>query len=412
MITNKKIYYFTSICIIFCLISSLRILAQTRADNNSIEFDRIKKDMLKSDYINVSLIVASPGKEVYSAAGHAALRMECSSKKIDYCYEFDTDVSISEMIDYMNGDMNASLYRQFTTSYIKRYKEQGRAITGIKLNLTPIQKATLWGSLDKEADSYRKHGFDFMTNNCSSVARMFVVGALGDDIIKYNQVDSRLSGTYRETIPYVFERSPWAQLFWNIMMGTEFDSNPGFESLLFPQALLNEWSKATIISENGNERKMVLEKYTLSDLNSARFSFTPFLLFVIMIIISVAISLLEFKIGYNFISRVWDVILMFIETSVGLFLSYLLIFSHQVATSWNWLIIVFSPLPLFVWTLLRNSKLLWKVYLLFSVVLTFYILLTCLIPQMQYGFLSLLLIVFDVRTLYNLYITNKSSHFY
>lgn len=277
------------------MVSTLGLFAQTRIDRDSIEYDRIKNDMLKSDYINVSLLVASPGEELYSAADHAALRMECPSKKIDYCYEFDTDVSISEMIDYMNGDMTASLYRLFTSSYIKRYKAQGRAITGIKLNLTPVQKVTLWESLDKEADSNNKLGFDFMTNNCSSVARMFIVDALGSEVIKYNQVDSRISGTYREVIPYVFESSPWAQLFWNVMMGTGVDKKTCFESLLFPKALLDEWSKATIISENGEERRMVLEKYTLSDLGTTRFLFTPFLLFVIMITFSVAISILGFK---------------------------------------------------------------------------------------------------------------------
>ena len=396
-----------AVIIILVIVSSLSLLAQARTEPDSCELSRIQNDMLKPDYISVSLIVASPGKELYSAAGHAALRMECPSKRIDYCYEFDTDVSISEMVDYINGDMKASLYRHFTSSYSKRYKEQNRAVRGIKLNLTPEQKVKLWSILDSESDSGNKHPFDFMTNNCSSVARMSVVAALRGDVISYKQVDSRVSGSYRETIPYVFETSVWAQLFWNIMMGTGFDNEPDFESLLFPNALLQHWSKATIKSESGEERKMVLEEYALVDCESANVSFSPLHLFIILIILSVIVSIMDFKIGYNVLSRVLDVTFMIIETIVGLFLSYLLLFSQQEATSWNWLIIVFSPVPLIIWACLQKKKMKWKAYLLFSVVLTCYILLTPMIPQMQYGYLCLFLIAVDIRTLANLFLEKK-----
>ena len=380
-------------------------------DEDSIE--KIRREMLSMDYINVSVIIAAPGHELYSAAGHAALRMECPSKQVDYCYEFDTEVNINEMIDYVNGDMKASLHRLYTSSFIKRYKEQNRGIRGIQLNLNPKQKSYLWSILDKEADSGNKHNFDFMSNNCSSVVRMFVESAIDEDIIQYGNVDGRLTGTFRETIPYVFESSEWAQLFWNIMMGTGFDNNPGFKKLLFPSALLKEWSKASIVTKDGEKKNLVIKEYSLLEDKSTKSIFSPLLLFSVFLFLSAIISFFDFKIGYSIVSKVYDSILMIIETLVGLFISYLLIFSHQIATSWNWLIVVFSLMPLIIWTCLHKSKFIWKVYLLFSFVLTFYILLTPLIPQMQYGYLYLLLIAIDMRTLTNMFITKHNSfHFF
>lgn len=400
-----------SLLITILLSLSLTLHANVET-NDSVNYDRVLKDMLLNDYINVSLIVAAPGHELYSAAGHAALRMECPSKDIDYCYEFDTEVNLGEMMDYVNGNMKASLHRLYTSTYIKRYKEQNRGIRGILLNLDPDQKAYLWSILDKEADSGNKHDFDFMSNNCSSVVRMFVESAIDEDRIQCGNVDSRLTGTFRKTIPYVFESSEWAQLFWNIMMGTGFDKNPGFEHLLFPSALQNEWGKAFIVTKDGERKNLVIKDYSLLENKSTKSIFSPLLLFSVFIFLSAIISCFDFKIGYSIVSKIFDSILMIIETLVGLFLSYLLIFSHQMATSWNWLIVVFSPMPLIIWTSLHKSKLIWKAYMLFSIVLTFYILLTPLIPQMQYGYLYLFLIAVDLRTLTNMFITKyNSSHF-
>lgn len=376
-------------------------------DDDSIE--RIRNEMLSMDYINVSLIVAAPGKELYSAAGHAALRMECPTKQVDYCYEFDTEVNLDEMMDYVNGNMKASLHRLYTSTYIKRYKEHNRGIRGIQLNLNPEQKSYLWSVLDKEADSGNKHDFDFMYNNCSSVVRMFVESAIDEDRIQYGNVDSRLTGTFRETIPYVFESSEWAQLFWNIMMGTGFDNNPGFESLLFPSALLNEWSKAFIVTKDGEGKNLVIKEYSLLEDKSTKSIFSPLLLFSAFIFLSVIISCFDFKIGYCIVSKIFDSILMIIETLVGLFLSYLLMFSNQMATSWNWLIVIFSPMPLFIWTCLHKNKLMQKAYFLFSIVLTCYVLLTPLIPQMRYGYLYLFVIAMNIRTLTNMFIVKTQN---
>jgi len=398
--------------VITILSSSLNLYSQTKIERDSVNYDDIQKDMLRSEYINVSLIVAAPGHELYSAAGHAALRMECPSKQVDYCYEFDTEVNLGEMMDYVNGNMKATLHRLYTSTYIKRYKEQNRGIRGIQLNLNPEQKSYLWSILDKEADSGNKHDFDFMSNNCSSVVRMFIESTIGEDRIQYGNIDNRLTGTFRETIPYVFESSEWAQLFWNIMMGTGFDDNPGFESLLFPSALLDEWSKASVVTKDGEEKNLVIKEYSLLEDKSTKSFFSPLLLFSALLFLSVIISCFDFKIGYSSVSKVFDSILMIIETLVGLFLSYMLVFSHQMATSWNWLIVVFSPMPLIFWTCLHKSKQIWKAYLLFSIVLTFYILLTPLIPQMQYGYLYLFVIAMNIRTLTNMFITKHNSfHF-
>ena len=122
------------------------------------------------------------------------------------------------------------------------------------------------------------------------------------------------------------------------------------------------------------------------------------MVFAVLLLISVTASLIEKRHGYNPISRIVDILLMTIETALGCIIMYLLLFSHQVATSWNWLIIVFSPFPLIAWMLWRRRPRFYNVYLLFTAVLLIYCLGTPLIPQMQYASMPLLLLSFAVRT--------------
>lgn len=407
----KTIYLILSraFIVITILSSPLNLYSQTKEERDSANYDDIQKEMLRPEYINVSLIVAAPGHELYSAAGHAALRLECPSKQVDYCYEFDTDVNLGEMLDYVNGNMKASLHRLYTSSFIKRYKENNRGITGILLNLTPKQKTYLWSILDKESDSESKHDFNFMGNNCSSVARIFIEYALEEEIIRYENVDNRLTGTFRETIPYVFEASPWAQFFWNIMMGTGFDDRPNFYSNLFPRALLDEWLKAVIVSKDGSLRPMVTIHYDLFETdNNSFFSLSPLVTIFGLLLLSIVSTIHQISNNSSIWGTLTDSILMSVETLIGLFVSYLLLFSHQMATSWNWLIVIFSPIPFIAWLILRkNTRLMKYIYCLFAFVVLFFLLFKQSIPQMRYGHMTMLLSVFELRILANWYFIHK-----
>ena len=49
--------------------------------------DDIMAVMNHPEYIEASLLVVSPGKAVYSAGGHLAIRMQCPSKDINNNYK-------------------------------------------------------------------------------------------------------------------------------------------------------------------------------------------------------------------------------------------------------------------------------------------------------------------------------------
>ena len=52
------------------------------------------------DFIKVSLLIVEPGNQVYSQYGHAALRMECPSNNMDFCFSFEMNLSFWQKIKF------------------------------------------------------------------------------------------------------------------------------------------------------------------------------------------------------------------------------------------------------------------------------------------------------------------------
>ena len=215
---------------------------------------QLLEDMQRDDYVTVSLLVASPGSAIYSAAGHAALRMECPQHGIDYCYEFENLVDLDQTIDFLKGDMEAFFRRLYTTEFLDRYRQRGREVKAYQLNLTPEQDIAVWQYLDNQADHVNHWPFDFLTNNCASMVVKTVYDNLGTDQVAYHHVDERLQGTHRQVFPYILEHAPWATFCWNILMGTGFDQHHLLETKLFPVALPEVWGQTTLMDTDGNER--------------------------------------------------------------------------------------------------------------------------------------------------------------
>lgn len=390
-----------------------------RETNDSVNYERIMKEMLQEDYIKASLLIASSGYAIYSAPGHAALRLECPSHQIDYCYEFDNIVNMTHIIDYINGDMQALFVRIYSEDFIQRYSKEGRGVQSVTLNLLPQQKINLWQSLDFQVDSIGKRSFDFLNNNCASMVVRALKECVYPERIHYKDVSPHLKGTHRHVFPYIFSNAPWAEFFWNIIMGTGFDEEYDLDSRLFPVALIDIWPKSELVDLNGNSRPLCsgsVETIIFPQIEDKPSRMTPKVLFCILFLLTLFTSVIDFFKTSKVVSIICiiiDSILMMVETLLGIIISYMLLFSNQVATSWNWLIVVFSPIPIILWILFHKHPKFSKLYPLYVVTLFSFLILTPLIPQLQYGYVYLLLLSLFVRclVLWIKYLVNINNNF-
>ncbi len=371
--------------------------------NDSANFVRIKKEMLQEDYIKASVLVASSGNAIYSAPGHAALRLECPKHQIDYCYEFDNIVNLTHILDYINGNMQALFKRLYTESFIERYSIEGRGVQSVTLNLTPQQEVDLWQSLDYQVDSVGKRKFDFLTNNCASMVVRELKESIDPERIEYKEISPYFTGTHRQVFPYIFCNAPWAEFCWNILMGTGFDEEYDLETKLFPVSLIDVWTKAVIINIEGKTRPLCsgpTVTILLPQTEDKPSLITPKVLFFVLLVFTLVISIIDYFKGPNIISNIWDFILMTIETVLGVIILYMLLFSNQVATSWNWLFIVFSPIPFILWLIFHKCQKFYNVYPLYAIISLSFCIFKPFIPQMQYGSLPLLLLCFSIRCVF------------
>lgn len=71
-------------------------------------------------------------------------------------------------------------------------------------------------------------------------------------------------------------------------------------------------------------------------------------------------------------------------------------------------IVIFSPIPFIAWLILRkNTRLMKYIYCLFAFAVLVFLLFKQSIPQMQYGHMTMLLSVFELRILANWYFIHK-----
>ena len=47
-------------------------------------------DRSDPNFVKASLLIMSPGDELYSCAGHSVLRLECPKFNLDYCFTYES----------------------------------------------------------------------------------------------------------------------------------------------------------------------------------------------------------------------------------------------------------------------------------------------------------------------------------
>lgn len=144
----------------------------------------LKSLMQQEDYIKASLIVVSPGKEIYSAGGHIAMRLSCPIQGVDYIYEFDAamDDSSSVVAHYLNRTLRGEFVRLYETVFIDNVRKENRQAEEYTLNLTPEQEVALWSNLDNAVDNRINYPFSPSEYNCCSTILSMIELAVEEDL--------------------------------------------------------------------------------------------------------------------------------------------------------------------------------------------------------------------------------------
>lgn len=282
----SKFLHILCTCLLCCGVAT----AQVPADS----IDRAAQD---EDFVRASLLVIGPGDNVVTCFGHAAIRMQCPTHQLDYCFTFEMKLAEGEHTKFLTGQAKAGFMAAPTGVFMEQYKRQGRSINEYDLNLTPKQEQTLWRNLDREIAQEARWSYDFITVNCGSMCVWIIQQSLLDEHIEYQQLPTVLQGTYSDVMDYVGEDAPWLNLYFHVRYFSRRNDTGALADKMAPTLLAEAWQHALLTSPTGGSRPVITASRQLAPqtLRTGPVWLTPAKALIIAIIIIIVFIFIKTK---------------------------------------------------------------------------------------------------------------------
>lgn len=325
--------------------------------------DSIDRD--DPDFVTASLIVADPGGVLYSCVGHACLRLECPTFDLDYIFTYESEDVTEKVLSFLSGNLKMGMFAIPVQEYLDDYIGEHRGVRQYRLILPIGVKRYLWQILDEKCAEGANLPYDYLNRGCAQSTLNFLLQALGETEVEWGAWADKYEQTRREFVNSNLDDYPWTRFELYTLVGTESDEDcSNFEKVVLPTDLLELLQNAKIngipiISEA--PKQLVPSQEESND----NIWFTPLVLSFFLLLL----SFVSFFLKKSYI----DWVLLAIQTVLGLFLTYLIVFSTLPCTDWNWLLIPFNPLPLIFWKWRKHWALVfalilvgWEAFMLLS----------------------------------------------
>lgn len=241
-------------------ISGMGQTLQTAQKMDSVKVDSLNQAASNPDFIQAYLLVISEGKAFYSVYGHAALRMVCKEKGLDYCFTFEMDMNKSSYLDVFTRKAKAGFAPVPTSQFLDSYKQEGRGVKAFLLNLQPKEKQNLWKVLDEEAMNGSVWTFDYTSVNCMSMVTYAINKAIAPAEVRLKTLPQVVKGDMGEWMDYVSRRSPWVRLIMHSVLWNVKDGEAKSEDLLTPEMMEAVMPQAVIADASGKVRSLSIGK--------------------------------------------------------------------------------------------------------------------------------------------------------
>lgn len=352
-----------------------------------------------SNFVKASMVISTPTDVIYSSLGHCAIRMECPSEHLDYCFSLETNTQAGDYLKFLNGDAEAAVRAIPTEMYLTECEKEGRGITQYEFNLTWHEKQRLWKVLDEEMMKPPHLTFNFLNTNCVMMVIIMIQDALINEHIDYGPLPSYLTCNNGDGLRQLTESTPWYQFIYITLAGKICDEHFSMEYRMTPQSLPEVFSKAKIIGEGGSRSLLKGQATRLA--RQTKFTqaspLTPRQVFSVLLLFVIIITLCEWTLGWKRTANVTDMVLLAVEFITGMLLCYTSLVSSLFAARWNWYLIPCNPIPLLLLLLNGKHQDFGKIYLLYTIVLIGFILATPLSSQLDIDH-QLITAMFAIRT--------------
>jgi len=329
-----------------------------------------------SPQAQVSLLTCTPGNELYSLFGHSALRVYDTANQIDYVYNYGTfDFDAPNFYTkFIRGQLDYQLSVTTMDRFIHSYRNEGRGIKEILLNLTPTQKQKMFEFLEENyLPENRFYRYDFFFDNCATRISDALKTAMGDSLIyRYDKTEKKI--TFRELTDIYLTTDYFAKFYINLGLGKIADRQATPEEYTFLPNFLHEAFLVSEITKNGNIEPLVLQERTILEktltVEPTTSLLRPFNIFTIILLL----ALLLFALEQKFNKYYWglDFAMFFIVGIIGLLVAFFWFATEHKIMSHNFNLLWAIPFHFFIvfFLIKRKRKQLLKYYFSTSTIIT------------------------------------------
>ena len=300
----------------------------------------LETTLSETDTISVSLLTATPGKQIYERFGHTGIRIYVPSKKFDGVYHYglfsfsDPNFEYRFMkgkTDYMIGCMH---YHDFLTMYAIR----GSGVRELKLNLTQEEARNLFDALliniKPENQTYR---YSFLYDNCATRPLEIIFRSLSGEV-NIAPLEEPVP-TFRNLIHECTAQDKWVMFGLDLILDGEVDEKISLPNKPFLPHITEQIFQSAIIERDGVEDNLssepveVLAPRAEKKESSIFDSITPNVLSIVLLLLVIVGSIIEIKREKH--NRVLDTIISAICGILGVVIFFLMLFSEHPAVSLN-----------------------------------------------------------------------------
>lgn len=339
-IVQKAFIHFLIIC--FALLHATAAKAQEAATPADSTIDE--------DFVIASVVVASPGTILYSALGHACLRLQCPPHDLDYIFSAEAEDAAHNVARFFAGRLSMGVRAVTTEEYLQQYREEGRAVREYRLNLPIAVKQRLWQQMDERL-KFSPEPYDYMNGGCAVSVMHWLEDAIDSDSIAFGPWPEKFERSRKE-IGGDSIASPWVHfLLFTIGEGEAYDTDVREpDKCIVPTELVEVLQQATAYGRPLLEKQPTVLLQQTQPLSYSWF--TPLVFAIIVLLLAVCTLILSLRTSEASkmpIQRVLSAFLWTLYTLAGAFMAYMWLLSDLPCTQWSVLVVPFNVLPLLLW---------------------------------------------------------------
>jgi len=335
------------LCIVVLLFVSLALRANgdtlSVAERNAQMGFNDTIDRLDPDFVKVSLCIADPTDwrdDALGIMGHAFLRLQCPVFGLDYCFSYEGENVNDNLFRYLSGQTKMGMFAVPTDAYMEDYRRWNRSVHEYALAMPPEAEIRLWEIMDNHLTQGITLRQDMNKYGCAITVVRYVKKALQDVPVVYSPNSELQRMTRREIGFRSMADHPWLRLTSMIFTDNSADKDlPIDEKLIIPADLAVVWQQATV--QGHAFATYVGDVVEGAPLNTGKPWFTPMLLAIILLLITIGFAFTRYP--------YWDWVLLGVQALFGLVLIILWIVMADFGGPVFVVMVLLNPLPAIAW---------------------------------------------------------------